>query len=130
MVNGIVHYSLRKVKYRVISVLTSKVVQETIASILDSLKRSDLEDAKRKIQALAPEVKSERQRGELLAAAGIYASMAKAKEGTMQSWDMARVERAAKSITLSQLSDEFDVGYAETLVNYSRLSAKSEPAAV
>lgn len=111
-------------------VLTSKVVQESIASILDSLRRSDLDEAKQKIQALVPEVKSERQRGELLAAAGIYSSMSKAKEGTMQTWDAARLERAAKSITASQLADEFDIGYAETLLNYAKLTASSQlPAA-
>ena len=93
----------------------------SIASILDSLRRSDLEGAKRKIQALAPEIRSDRERGGLLAASGIYSAMSKAKEGTMQNWDRATVERAAKSITSSQLSDEFDVGYAETLLNYARL---------
>jgi hypothetical protein len=122
-------FALRKVKYRVIAVLTSKVVQASIASILDSLKRSDLEDAKRKIQDLTPDVKSERERGGLLAAAGIYASMSKAKEGTMQTWDNARVERAAKSITASQMADEFDMGYAETLLNYSRLTQGSQQSA-
>ncbi len=106
--------------------LTSKVVQMSIASILDSLKRSDLEDAKRKIQALTPEVKSERERGGLLAAAGIYSSMVKAKEGTVQSWDRERIERAARSITASQMSDEFDVGYAETLLNYSKLTGSNQ----
>jgi len=107
-------------------VLTSKVVQASIASILDSLRSSDLEEAKRKIQTLTPEVRSERERGGLLAAAGIYASMLKAKEGTMQTWDTQRVERAAKSITASQMADDFDVGYAETLLNYSKLISNSQ----
>jgi len=105
--------------------LTSKVVQASIASILDSLKRSDLDEAKKKIQALTPEVRTEKERGGLLAAAGIYASMTKAKEGTMQTWDSARLERAAKSITSSQMADEFDVGYAEALLNYSKLTQGS-----
>lgn len=109
--------------------LTSKVVQMSIASILDSLKRADLDDAKRKIQALTPEVKSERERGGLLAASGIYSSIAKAKDGTMQTWDKARIERAARSITASQMSDEFDVGYAETLLNYSKLTESSQQTA-
>ena len=110
--------------------LTSKLVQESIASILDSLNRSDLDEAKQRIQALMPEVKTDRQRGEFLAAAGIYASMAKAKEGTMQTWDAGRIERAARSITSSQLADEFDMGYAETLLNYAKLTANSQkPAA-
>jgi len=120
----------RKVKYRGTDVITSKVVQESIASILDSLKRSRLEEAKQKIQALMPEVKSDRQRGELLAAAGIYSSMAKGKEGAVQTWDAARIERAAQSITASQLADEFDMGYAETLLNYAKLTGNSlQPAA-
>jgi hypothetical protein len=105
--------------------LTSKVVQASIASILDSLKRSDLDEAKKKIQALTPEVRTDKERGGLLAAAGIYASMTKAKEGTMQTWDSARLERAAKSITSSQMADEFDAGYAEALLNYSRLTQGS-----
>jgi hypothetical protein len=121
--------SLRKVNYRVRTVLTSKLVQASIASILDSLKRSDLDDAKRKIAALTPEVRSEKERGSLLAAAGIYSSMVKAKEGTMQSWDTSRVERAARSITSSQMADDFDMGYAETLMNYSRLIQSSQQSA-
>jgi len=107
-------------------VLTSRIVQESIASILDSLRKSNLEEAKQRIQSLMPEVKSDWQRGELLAAAGIYSSMAKAKEGTMQTWDSARIERAAKSITASQLADEFDMGYAETLQNYAKLTASNQ----
>jgi hypothetical protein len=107
--------------------LTSKVVQENINSLLDSLSRSELDEAKRKLAVLsAAEVKSEKDRGSLLAAAGIYASMTKAKEGTLQTWDPERVERAAKSITLSQMADEFDAGYAETLASYSRLRQNSQ----
>jgi hypothetical protein len=109
--------------------LTSKVVQATINSILDSLRRSDLDEAKRQIQALTPEVKSEKDRGSLHAAAGIYVSKSKAKEGTLQTWDNARIERAAKSITSSQMADEFDVGYAETLLNYSKLIAGNQQSA-
>ena len=110
--------------------LTSKAVQATIASILDSLKQSNLEEAKRKIQTLTLEVNSDRERGGLLAAAGIYASMSKAKERTVQTWDSARVERAARSITASQMADDFDVGYAETLLSYSKLAlSNQQPAA-
>ena len=109
--------------------MLTKVVQASIASILDLLKNSDLEEAKRKIQELTPEVKSERERGGLLATAGLYASMSKAKEGTMQTWDTARMERAAKSITASQMADDFDIGYAETLLNYSKLITSSQRSA-
>jgi hypothetical protein len=105
-------------------------MQATISSILDSLRRSDLDEAKKKLQALASEVKSEKDKGSLLAAAGIYASMVKAKNGALQSWDAARIDRAAKSINSSQLADEFDLGYAETLLSYSKLTQDSQkPAA-
>jgi hypothetical protein len=104
--------------------LTSRAVTAGISSVLESLRDSNLEDAKRKLHDLAQNVRNEKDRGCLLAASGIYASISKAKEGTMQSWDSARVERAAKSITSSQMADEFDQGYAETLLNYSRLTQK------
>lgn len=107
------------------SVITSKLVYESVSSILESLMKPDLEEAKRKIQALTPEVRNEKERGSLLAAAGIYSSMAKAKEGGLRTWDPERVERAAKTITSSQMADEFDVGYAETLMTYSRLTQRS-----
>ena len=103
-------------------------MQASIASILDSLKSADLDDAKRKIQALIPEVKTERERGSLMAAAGIYASMSKAKGGTMQTWDGEKLQRAAKSINGSQMADEFDLGYADTLQNYSRLTGSPQSA--
>jgi hypothetical protein len=101
-------------------VLTSKTVHEGVSSILESLRNSDLEGAKRKIDALSPDVKNEGERGSLLAAAGIYASMSKGKEGTLQSWDRDRITRAAKSIVSSQMADDFDRGYAETLLDYAK----------
>jgi len=107
-------------------VLTSKVVYEGVSSILQSLRSSDLEGARRKLEALAPEVKGETERGSLLAAAGILASISKAKDGTLQSWDGERIARAAKSITSSQMADEFDQGFAETLLSYSKLMQSAE----
>ena len=106
--------------------LASRNVQGTVASILESLKNSELDEAKRKIVALAPEVKNDREKGSLQAAAGIYWSISKAKEGKMQTWDAAKIERAANSVRGSQFSDEFDQAYAETLMNYSRLTQKPQ----
>jgi hypothetical protein len=105
-------------------VLTSKTVHEGVSSILDSLRSSDLEGAKRKLEALSPEVKSDRERGSLLAAAGIYASILKGKEGTFQSWGEDRINRAAKAIESSQMADDIDIGYAETLRDYAKLIPK------
>jgi hypothetical protein len=102
-------------------VLTSRVVYEGVSSILESLRDSDLEEARKKIDAIAAEVKTEREKGSLLAASGIYASMLKAKDGAMQTWDQDRIVRAAHSIRESQMADEFDAGYADTLLDYSKL---------
>ncbi len=101
--------------------LTSKTVHEGVSSILESLRNSDLEGAKRMLDALPPEIKGERERGSLFAAAGIYASMMKGKEGTLQSWGQDRITRAAKSVESSQMADDFDRGYAETLLDYAKL---------
>lgn len=101
--------------------LTSKTVHEDVSSILESLRAADLEGAKRKLEALPPEVKSERERGCIMAACGIFASMSKGKGGTIQTWDMERIMRAAKTVQSSQMADDFDRGYAETLIDYARL---------
>ncbi|HYC26746.1 MAG TPA: hypothetical protein VEB67_01845 [Nitrososphaerales archaeon] len=100
-------------------------MQETVSSILDSLQRADLEGAKKKIQEVSTVVRSERERGNLMAAYGIYSSMTKGKEGRMQTWDSDRLARAARTINSSQLADDFDVGYAETLLSYSALTQRS-----
>ena len=117
---------LRKVKYLVMVMLKSKVMYEGISSVLDSLRNSELDEARKRLQALTQVVRTEKERGNLLAAAGICASMSKAKDGTMQSWDAARLERAARSITSNQMADDFDQGYAETLINYSKLTQKTQ----
>jgi hypothetical protein len=109
----------------VTAVLTSKTVHEGVSSVLESLRNSDLVGAKRMLDALSPEVKSERERGSLFAAAGIYASMSRGKEGTFQSWGQDRISRAAKSIESNQMADDFDRGYAETLLDYAKLMQES-----
>ena len=104
--------------------LTSRAVNAGISSVLESLRDSNLDEARRRLQAVAQDVRNERGRGCLLAAQGIYASLSKTKDGAMPSWDPVRIERAAKSINSSQLADDFDQGYAETLLSYSRLTQK------
>ena len=89
--------------------------------MLEALQNSDVDEARRKIEELSREVKTDRERGVLTAARGIATSMAKAKSGTFQTWDQDKVVRAAEAIRMSQMSDEFDFGFAETLLSYARL---------
>lgn len=104
--------------------LTSKTVYEEISSILEHLRNSDLDGAKRKLDALTPEVKGERERGSVMAAAGIYTGMLKGKDSGIQSWDAERIRRAAKAVQSSQMADDFDRGFAETLRAYADLTQR------
>ena len=122
--DDIVCAPLWKIKYLGKIVLTSKTVHEGVSSVLESLRSLDLEGAKKKLEALPQELRNEREKGNVMAAAGIYASMAKGKDGTIQTWDQERILRAAKTVESSQMADDFDRGYAETLQNYARLMQK------
>lgn len=104
--------------------LTSRAVYAEVSSVLELLGNGELDLAKKRLQALAPEAKTERERGSILAASGICASLAKGKDGGMQTWDRDRTGRALASITTSQMADDLDKGYAETLENYSKLTEK------
>ena len=84
----------------------------------------DIENAKKKIEALAQNVRTERDKGALMAANGILASISKGKEGTLQTWDEEKVARAADAIRKSQMSDDWDRGYADVLSNYAKLLKK------
>ncbi len=104
--------------------LVSKTVGEGVSSVLASLRDSDLESAKRKLESLSQSARNEKERGSIMAAAGIYAGIVKGKDSTIQSWNSDRVRRAARAISASQMSDDFDKGYAETLVEYASLTQK------
>lgn len=103
--------------------LTSTSVTEGVASVLKALKNSDIDGARRKVEELLRETRTERERGCILAAAGIATAMSKGKDGAVYSWDSEKLLKAAKRISSSQMSDEFDRGYAETLVSYAALTA-------
>ncbi len=99
---------------------------EGVSSVLASLRDADLDAAKKKLETMAGEARTERERGSILAATGIFNSMVKSKEGAMQTWDSGRMSRAVQSIRGSQMADEFDAGYAETISNYLKLSPQME----
>jgi hypothetical protein len=105
-------------------VLASRAVYAELSSVLESVSRGELEEAKRKLQSLGPEMKTDRERGSFLAASGIYSSVAKSRAGAMQSWTPERMERAVASVTSSQMADDFDRGYADTVRSYFALILK------
>ena len=95
-----------------------------MASVLEAIRTSDLEGAKRQIEALAQSVKSDRDKGSLTALSGILSSISRAKEGTMQTWEPEKLSRAAVTVKKSQMADDWDRGYADVLANYARLTLK------
>ncbi|HXW37389.1 MAG TPA: hypothetical protein VEJ36_05760 [Nitrososphaerales archaeon] len=101
-------------------------MSEGLVSVLAALKNSDPEEAKKKIDEITRDVKTDRERGVMAAAHGIATSMSKGREGTLQSWDPEKVKRAAGRISRSQMSDDYDKGFAETLVEYAQLISVKE----
>jgi hypothetical protein len=101
-------------------------LKEKMASVLEALIASDMEGAKKQLETLAQTVKSDRDKGSLMALNGILASMSKGKDGTMQTWEHDKIARAATTIRKSQMADEWDIGYAEVLSNYAKLTQKKQ----
>jgi hypothetical protein len=98
--------------------------KRAIASVLELLARSDIENARKALQELSSGVKDERERGMVMAAGGILTSMTKAREGAFQSWDEQKISRAARMIARNQMADDFDRGFAETLLEYAKMKKK------
>ena len=101
-------------------------MNQGVASVLESLKASDLDAARSKIQEMMEKARNDREKGSVMAAAGILASMSKGKDGTVQTWEAQKVARAAQAIRRSQMADDWDRGYAETLSSYARLLSSKE----
>ena len=92
-----------------------------LSTILQLISVSDLDAAKKKLTAMSANAKAERTRGSLAAANGIITSLTKKKEGTLPTWDSERAVRAAHQILKSEMLDDFDRGYAETLVKFGKM---------
>lgn len=97
-------------------------MNEEISAIMQMILKSELEGAKKRAAALAPNARTDRMRGSLAAVNGIIASMMKKKEGGQHPWEEEKALRGAHQMLKSQLLDDFDKGYAETLIKYGKLS--------
>ncbi len=100
-----------------------------MAEIMQLIANSELEAANKKVTAISASVRTERMRGSLAAVNGIMISMTKKKEGSLPSWDEEKAVRAAHQILKSEMLDDFDRGYAETLVKYGKLTKTAKPQA-
>jgi len=100
-----------------------------ISEVMRLIANSELEAAKKKVTSMSGNVRTERMRGSLAAVNGIITSMTKKKEGSLSSWDEEKAVRAAHQILKSEMLDDFDKGYAETLVKYGKLTKTAKPQA-
>ena len=101
-------------------------VNEGFQSILVALHDGNVDAAKKMVAEVSRGIATERERGCLMAINGLVTSVARGKETTMQTWDWGKIARAAKSVSASQMSDDFDRGYSQTLDEYAKLmSSKS-----
>ena len=96
-------------------------MNQAVAGVLDAIRKTDLEDAKAKLAIMMSQAKTDREKGSIMAAAGILASVSKAKEGGMQSWKEDKIAQAAQKIRKNQMADDWDLGYADTLLGYAKL---------
>jgi len=102
---------------------------EEMAGIMQLILKSDLEGAKKKLLELSSGAKTERARGSIAAMNGIIVSMTKKKEGNLPSWEEEKVVRAAHQVLKNEMLDDFDKGYADTLVKYGKLLKPPRPRA-
>ncbi len=102
---------------------------EEMAGIMQLIMKADLEGAKKKLLELSAGAKSDRARGSIAAVNGMIASMTKKKEGNLPSWEEEKVVRAAHQMLKSEMLDDFDRGYADTLVKYGKMLKPAKPRA-
>ena len=96
-------------------------MNQAVAAVLESIRKPDLEEARAKLAVVLTQAKTDREKGSAMAAAGILASTSKGKEGGMQSWSEERVAKAAQTIKKNQMADDWDLGYADTLLGYAKM---------
>ncbi len=96
-------------------------MNQAVASVLESIQKPNFEEARTKLAVLLTEAKTDREKGSTMAAAGILASLSKGREGGMQTWDEERITRAAQAMKKNQMADDWDLGYADTLLGYAKL---------
>ncbi len=96
-------------------------MNQAVAGVLEAIRKPDLEDAKAKLAIIMSQAKTDREKGSIMAAAGILASVSKGKEGGMQSWKEDKIAQAAQKMKKNQMADDWDLGYADTLLGYAKL---------
>ena len=96
-------------------------MNQAVSSVLESIRKPDFEDARAKLAIMMAQAKTDREKGSMMAAAGILASISKGKEGGMQNWTGERIAQAAQKIKKNQMADDWDLGYADTLLGYAKL---------
>ena len=98
--------------------LSSSMIKEEVDVIIESLVNSKLEEARQRLNHLAPQVSSEYGRGALLALNGIVNVTENKTPDKMA--DSQKILRAVERIPKVEMTDDLDRGYLQTLGKWAK----------
>ena len=106
--------------------LSASVIREEVEVIMDLIAQSKIDEARERIQRLAPQVSSDYGRGALLAVSGIISMLTKPKGGD-STQDVEKMTRMLEGIVKTQTTDDLDKGYTQTLSKWVKKVRTTEP---
>ena len=102
--------------------LSSSMLREEVDVIIDLVAQSKIEEAKQRLQLLAPQVSSEYGKGAILALNGLLSS----KKGVDNTLDTEKTMRTLDRLVKVQTTDDMDRGYAQTMGKWARKAPKPQ----
>jgi len=103
--------------------LTSSMIKEEVDVIIESLLHTKLEDARQRLNHMAPQVSSEYGKGALLAINGIINVMENRTPDKMA--DSDKILRAVERLPKIEMTDDLDKGYLQTLGKWAKRAKDS-----
>ena len=98
--------------------LTSSMIKEEVDVIIESLLHTKLEDARQRLNHMAPQVSSEYGKGAVLAINGIINVMENRTPDKMA--DSDKILRAVERLPKIEMTDDLDKGYLQTLGKWAK----------
>jgi len=94
------------------------MIKEEVDVIIESLLHTKLEDARQRLNHMAPQVSSEYGKGALLAINGIINVMENRTPDKMA--DSDKILRAVERLPKIEMTDDLDKGYLQTLGKWAK----------
>jgi len=103
--------------------LSTSMIKEEVDIILESLLNTKLEEARQRLTQMVPQVSSEYGKGAILAINGILNVMENRTPDKMA--DSEKILRAADRLPKTEMIDDLDKGYLQTLGRWARRTKDS-----